>query len=80
MAAIENIMEHIAYTVKLDPLKVREVNFIKKGDPFIGVPGARLPLDNLIPGMISQLKISGEYESRTKFVDAFNQVFEQSKA
>lgn len=41
MSAIEHIMEHIAYTVKRDPLEVRVLNFMKKGDPFVGVPGAR---------------------------------------
>lgn len=36
-----------------------------------------LPLDNLAPDIIAQLKVSGEYESRKQFVDAFNQVFER---
>lgn len=41
VAGIEHIMEHIAYVVKKDPLEVRQINLMKKGDPFIGVPGAR---------------------------------------
>jgi len=67
-------MEHIAFTLKKDPLEVRQVNFIRKGDPFIGVPGAKLPLDNLLPGMIAELKVNGDYDSRKKFVEVFNQV------
>ncbi|CAL8110870.1 unnamed protein product [Orchesella dallaii] len=73
VAGIETVMEHIAYTLKKDPLEVRQVNFMKKGDPFVGVPGAKLPLDNLLPGMIAELKVNGEYDSRKQFVEVFNQ-------
>jgi xanthine dehydrogenase/oxidase len=37
-AVIETIMEHIAATLKKDPLEVRLVNFIKDGDKLLGDP------------------------------------------
>lgn len=74
MSAIETIMEHIAWTVKKDPLEVRQVNFIKKGDPFIGVPGSTLPLENLIPRMLTEMFETSDYINRKKFVENFNQV------
>ncbi|ODM88520.1 putative aldehyde oxidase-like protein, partial [Orchesella cincta] len=73
VAGIETVMEHIAFILKKDPLEVRQVNFMEKGDAFIGVPGATLPLDNLLPGMTADLKVSGDYETRKKFVEVFNQ-------
>ncbi|CAL8110877.1 unnamed protein product [Orchesella dallaii] len=73
VAAVENIMEHIAFILKKDPLEIRQVNFIRKGDPFIGVPGAKLPLDNLLPKMIKELMETSNYLSRKKYVENFNQ-------
>lgn len=40
VAIIETIMEHIAFAVKRIPLEVRAANFIRKGDPLLGIPGA----------------------------------------
>ncbi|CAL8110873.1 unnamed protein product [Orchesella dallaii] len=74
VAIIEHIMEHIAYTVQKDPLEVRQLNLIHKGDPFIGVPGAKLPLDNFLPGMIIDLKTNADLDARRKYVNVFNEV------
>lgn len=71
-AAIETIMEHIAHTVKRDSLEVRRVNFIKMGDPLIGVPGAKLPTDNLIPKMLKEIMESADYQRRKQYVETFN--------
>ncbi|CAL8110876.1 unnamed protein product [Orchesella dallaii] len=72
VAIIETIMEHIAYTVEKDPLEVRQINFIQKGDPFIGVPGAKLLQDNLLPRMISELQNSADLNARMNYVKMFN--------
>lgn len=67
-------MEHIAFAVKKDPLEVRQVNFIRKGDPFIGVPGAKLDTENFIPSMLKELMESSEYIQRKQSVESFNKV------
>lgn len=72
VGAIETIMEHIAYTVKKDPLEVRQVNFMKKGDPLIGVPGAKLPTENFIPKMLKEILESSDFQRRKQFVETFN--------
>ncbi|ODN04993.1 Xanthine dehydrogenase [Orchesella cincta] len=73
VAAIENIMEHVAFEVKKDPLEVRRVNFIQKGDSLVGVPGGKLTTGNPLPGMLAELKKSSDYESRKELVESFNQ-------
>lgn len=74
IAAIENIMEHIAFAVNRDPLKVRQVNFIHKGDPLIGVPGAKFMSENFIPKMLQEILQSSDYLNRKKSIEVFNQV------
>lgn len=74
IAAIENIMEHIAHVVGKDPLQVRQTNFIQKGDPLFGIPGAKLMTDNPLHKMITELKNSSDYSSRRKLVDSYNKV------
>lgn len=74
IAAIETIMEHIAWTLKKDPLEVRIANFIQKGDPMLGVPGAKFEEENPLPAMLADLKASAEYDDRKRFVETFNQV------
>lgn len=73
-AIIETIIEHIAFYLEKDPLDVRLVNQIKTGDPIYSVPGATFNEENLIPEMIEEIKKSGDYEDRKKFVETFNQV------
>ncbi|ODN04991.1 Indole-3-acetaldehyde oxidase [Orchesella cincta] len=72
VAIIETIMEHIAHTVQKHALEVRQLNFIQKGDPLIGIPGEKLSLDNLLPGMISELKTNADLNSRMNYVKMFN--------
>ena len=67
-------MEHIAFYLKKESWEIREANFIKKGDPIIGIPGLKLEFDNLIPSMMDELKTSADLEDRKKFVATFNQV------
>lgn len=77
IGAIETIMEHIAWTLKKDPLEVRMTNFIQKGDPLIAVPGLKFEEENPLPGMIQEFKQSADYDDRKKFVETFNQVYMQ---
>ncbi|CAL8082189.1 unnamed protein product [Orchesella dallaii] len=73
ISIIENIMEHVAWAVKKDPLEVRMANFIQTGDPLISVPGAKFEGENRLPKMIEDLKETADYDSRKKFVETFNQ-------
>jgi adenine specific DNA methylase Mod len=71
---MENIMEHIAFTLKKDPLEVRMVNFIKNGDSIFAVPSLKLKEENPLPKIIEDLKMSADYNDRVKFIDNFNKV------
>lgn len=72
IAAIETIMEHIAWAVKKDGLEVRMANFMQKGDPIVAIPGEKFEEDNILPGMITGLKESADYDMRKNFVETFN--------
>lgn len=53
---------------------MRATNFIKAGDPLLGVPGKTFEGENPISKMIVDLKTSSDYDARKKFVDNFNKV------
>jgi len=72
-ATIEWIMEHIAHKVGKDPLEVRLLNFMKKGDQII-THGKELESDNICVRMIEEIKVSGDYDRRKKSIATFNQV------
>jgi xanthine dehydrogenase molybdopterin-binding subunit B len=67
-------MEHIAFYLDKDPLEVKMVNLIKTGDPIYSVPGFTFDGTNFIPRMVDEIKKSGDYEDRKKFIENFNQV------
>lgn len=67
-------MEHIAHTLKKDPLEVRMANLIKAGDPILGVPGETFTGENPLTQMIQDLKTSADFVERKKFIDNFNKV------
>ncbi|KAF4522205.1 hypothetical protein B566_EDAN007356 [Ephemera danica] len=58
IAFVEEIMERIAHSLKLDPLAVRMINMASKNNP--------------IPEMIAELKTIADYESRRKSIEDFN--------
>ncbi|ODN05821.1 Indole-3-acetaldehyde oxidase [Orchesella cincta] len=72
VALLEWIMDSIAYTLKKDPIAVRQANFISTGDPLIfGAPTYERV--NLIPEMIENMKTESDYEARLAAVEKFNQ-------
>ncbi len=70
-------MEHIAHTLKKDPLQVRMTNLIKDGDPLLGVPGEKFKGENPISQMIQDLKTSSDFDARKTFIENFNKVLTQ---
>lgn len=67
-------MEHIAHVTQRDPLEIRQINYIHKGDTLIGIPGAKLMTENPLPEIIEKLKLSSEYEKRQNFIRNYNAV------
>jgi len=67
-------MEHIAHELGKDPVEIRMKNLIQPGDSLIGAPGAKFEGENLIPKIFDEIKSSGDYDARRKFIDSFNQV------
>ncbi|CAG7825616.1 unnamed protein product [Allacma fusca] len=74
IAAMEYIMDHIAFTLKKDPLVVRQANFIKKDDLLYGYIGKKFTGVNLIPAMIDEMNDSAELDSRKEFIGNFNKM------
>ena len=70
-AIMENIMDHIAAKLGMDPLELRIKNFLKEGDnllvghPFHGV--------NPLPKLLEQLSESSNYKERKASIATFNQ-------
>ena len=58
---MENVMEHIAHDLKIDPLQFRLLN-MKAGDTEA----------NLVPSIVESLKSSSQFEMRKQEVDTFN--------
>nr|XP_034832568.1 indole-3-acetaldehyde oxidase-like [Maniola hyperantus] len=56
--SIENIMEHIGFALKKDPIDIRLANMRKD--------------DNDLPELIKALKIQADYENRLKEIETFN--------
>lgn len=76
VALLENCMEHISHYLKKDPLDVRRVNFLQKGDQLLPTMFGDMNYteENQMPRLIEEIKKSGDYENRTKFVETFNKV------
>ena len=68
----ENIMDHLAAKLEMDPLEFRLKNFLKEGDLMLH-GGHKFAGTNPLPDMIEELSKSSAFEERKKAVEAFNQ-------
>lgn len=64
-------MEHMAAKLNIDPVDFRLNNFIKDGD--MTLAGHPFHGKNPLPGMITDLRKSANFEERKANVDSFNQ-------
>ncbi|MFS2226000.1 xanthine dehydrogenase molybdopterin binding subunit [Pantoea sp. B65] len=71
MVAIEQIMDHIARALRLDPLEVRKRNYYGKHDRNITHYHQQVE-DNLLEEMTAQLEQSADYQARRREISAFN--------
>jgi xanthine dehydrogenase large subunit len=76
-AFMENLMEHIAHYLKKDSLDIRKINFLERGDEMLQTlaGGGIFDQENQLPRMIEEIKQSGNYEERKKFLETFNKVY-----
>lgn len=79
MALIESIMEHIAHYLKKDSMEVREANYLETGDEilFSFQGDATYDRENLIPGIIENMKKTDDYDARKAAIEKFNKVLQQ---
>ena len=66
MANIENVMEHLAHEIGMDPLEFRLKNMIKEARV---LPRTE---PNILPQIIEHLKVSSTYEERMNQIQTFN--------
>ncbi|MEN4976673.1 xanthine dehydrogenase molybdopterin binding subunit [Erwinia billingiae] len=71
MVAIEQIMDHIARELKMDPLEVRKRNYYGKEERNITHYHQKVE-DNLMAEMTEQLEVSASYAQRREEIRAFN--------
>ena len=65
MAIIENVMEHMAHDLGVDPLEFRIANMIENTEGY--------PIEkNILPTIIDTLKGSSEYDKRKQDIESFN--------
>ena len=70
MLAIERVIDAIALSLGLDPLEVRRRNFYGPGRD--ATPYFMQVEDFVADQIVEQLRLSSEYEARSKAIDAFN--------
>ncbi|OXA39833.1 Benzaldehyde dehydrogenase (NAD(+)) [Folsomia candida] len=70
-ALIENIMDHIAFTLKKDPLDVRSVNYAAIGDSYI--TSGNITDENKIPIMMQKILADSNYRAKfTVFIAIYH--------
>ena len=68
-------MDHIAHTLKKDPIEVRRANFIEEGDEIIvPAPAPIFEGPNLIPELLTEMETSANLTARRAAVAEFNRV------
>jgi xanthine dehydrogenase/oxidase len=74
VAAVEIIMNHIAFETGLDPIEVRRVNLIQDGDRIVEPnPFPTFTGPNLIPELLLDIENTYQYSARKAAVETFNQ-------
>lgn len=71
MAAIERVIDHIAFELDKDPLAVRRLNLYGKEDRNI-TPYDAVIKDNIIPELLEELVEKSDYLERRKSIGEFN--------
>ncbi|MEG3127265.1 xanthine dehydrogenase molybdopterin binding subunit [Pantoea cypripedii] len=71
MVAIEQIMDHIARELQLDPLELRKRNYYGKQDRNVTHYHQQVE-DNLLDEITAQLESSSDYAARRSEIQAFN--------
>lgn len=71
MVAIEQIMDHIARELRLDPLELRKRNYYGKTERNVTHYHQQVE-DNLLQEMTAQLETSSDYQARRTAIQAFN--------
>jgi xanthine dehydrogenase/oxidase len=66
---MENMIEHVASYLKLNPLDVRAVNYYKKDD--VTPTGEKLPYFN-VDAIVNNLRVSCDFDNRRNQIDTFN--------
>ncbi len=67
---IERVMDHIAYTLGIDPLEVRRINYYGEGRD--QTPYHMTIEDNVMPEITDELVIASDYVERRAEIAAFN--------
>jgi xanthine dehydrogenase large subunit len=71
MAAIERVIDAIAFALGRDPLEVRKLNFYGKGERNI-TPFEAEVKDNILDELVAELEASSDYAARRQAIRAFN--------
>jgi len=71
MVAIENIMDHIARVLNLDPLSIRKLNYYQKDQRNTTHYGQKVT-GNLLAEMTEELEHSCDYQQRRQQITTFN--------
>ena len=70
---METMMEHLAFTIGMDPLDFRLNNLLDDGDNLLS--GKPFEGPNLVPEIVQDLKTAADYDNRKIAVATFNSVF-----
>ena len=66
MAVIENVMEHLAHNLGMDPLEFRMQNMIADA------PIVPITEPNILPQIVEHLQASSAYQERKSDIENFN--------
>jgi xanthine dehydrogenase large subunit len=70
MLAIERVVDHVAWTLGIDPLDVRKRNLYGPGRDV--TPYGMQVTDNILPDLIDTLECTSDYRERRKTIAEFN--------